>query len=246
MHVIGNWKMHGLRADLAMARRVGEGLPAHAGLSVMICPPFPLLFALSEALAGSAVAAGAQDCHPEASGAFTGDVSAEMIQDSGATAVILGHSERRHGLGEDDLLICRKVAAAVRAGLIPILCVGETEGERDAGQAFDTVARQLTGSLAEPVPAGLLIAYEPVWAIGTGRTPTDADIAEMHQHIQDVLIARFGAAFGAVPILYGGSVKPDNAGRIMALQGVGGVLVGGASLSAESFLAICHAAAAGA
>ena len=232
--VAGNWKMNGLRADgVALASAVGAAARRSHACDLLVCPPFTLLAAVGEALAGSAVALGGQDCHTAASGAFTGCISAEMLQDAGCTHVIVGHSERRHGLGENDADVRAKALAAWRAGLVAILCVGETRAEREAGRA---VARQLAGSVPEGAAADrLVVAYEPVWAIGTGLTPTAADIARMHAEIRSRLAAD-------TRILYGGSVSPRNAAEILALADVDGALVGGASLKAEDFWAIAQAA----
>ncbi len=237
--IAGNWKMNGLFADVA---RLAGPLRAATGLGcdVLVCPPATLLAAMVQALAGSAVAVGAQDCHPDAPGAHTGDLAAAMLRDAGASHVILGHSERRAAHGETDALVCAKVLAAHAAGLVPIVCVGESEAERLAGRAEAVVAGQLAGSL----PGGFagVIAYEPIWAIGSGRTAAEADVAAMHAVIGARLRAQFGAAAAAMPVLYGGSVKPENAAALLALPGVDGALVGGASLKAADFLAIARAA----
>ena len=239
--IAGNWKMNGLRASLGEARAIAEG-SAGCKARVAICPPSPLIREMSEMLRGTGVLVGGQDAHWEASGAFTGDVSAQMLADAGAELVILGHSERRAGHGETDEIVARKVATALAAGLEPIVCVGETLEERQAGQALGVVTGQARGSL----PAALAgqafsVAYEPVWAIGTGLTPTTAEIEEMHRAIRATLVELFGEAGAGVPILYGGSVKPSNAGEILHAAEVGGALVGGASLKAEDFLAIIRA-----
>ncbi len=239
--VAGNWKMNGLTAaSLALA----DGIAAGAGgidCDLLICPPFTQIAALAARLRGGAVRVGGQDCHVAAAGAHTGDVSADMLADAGCSAVIVGHSERRADHGETDGRVRAKAVAAARAGLMPIVCVGETEAERDAGMALAVVERQVGESLPDDF-AGVL-AYEPVWAIGTGRTPTEADVASMHLHIRGLLVARFGVAGVGLRILYGGSVKPDNAGALLAVTEVGGALVGGAALSAAGFLAIAAAAA---
>jgi triosephosphate isomerase len=238
--IAGNWKMHGTMAEtaaLAVAVRDGAaGLPAE----LLVCPTFVHVAGVAALLDGSAVAAGGQDCHAAAKGAHTGDVSAAMLRDAGATHVILGHSERRTDHGETDAAVRAKAEAAAAAGLVPIVCVGETEAERLAGQAEAVVERQL----AESLPGGFsgVIAYEPVWAIGTGRTPTEADIAAIHGAIRARLAARFGQAGQRTRILYGGSMKPGNAKAILALPNVDGGLVGGASLVAADFLAIARAA----
>jgi triosephosphate isomerase len=208
--------------------------------SLIVCPPFPLLPVFAAALAGSAVSLGAQDCHARESGAHTGDVAAPLLREIGAAYVILGHSERRADHGETNADVAGKVAAALAAGLTPIVCVGETESQRDAGEAAEIVRTQLRHSL--PLDFTGIIAYEPIWAIGTGRTPSIADITAMHANIRSALTAQFGESGAKIPILYGGSVKPDNAAAILALPEVGGALVGGASLKAADFLAIAAAA----
>ena len=239
----GNWKMFGLSANLSEIEAVGRTLkesPVQA--DVVVCPPATLIAAAAKTAAGTGLAIGGQDCHALASGAFTGDVSAEMLKDAGARFVILGHSERRQYHGETDTTVATKANGARRAGLTAILCVGESEAERDDGRARDVVERQLSGSIpADAEPRHLVIAYEPVWAIGTGRTPTPAQIAEMHGFIRAQLFARFGAEAADMRILYGGSVKPANAGEILSLNDVNGALVGGASLKAADFLAIIRA-----
>lgn len=243
--VVGNWKMNGLRAELAEALRVRDaisgGAPAPRA-DVMICPPATLVGALADAAKGSRLLVGAQNCHFEASGAYTGDISAEMLKDAGAVAVIVGHSERRGGHGERDRDVRRKVEAAHRAGLGAIMCIGETGGEREAGLTLEVVRRQLQGSLPDgALAANTSIAYEPVWAIGSGRTPSAADVAEVHGAIRAALAARFGAEGAGMRILYGGSVKPANAGELLRIADVNGALVGGASLKADDFLAIVSA-----
>ncbi len=239
--IAGNWKMNGLLADAGSWAAEMRGAGVIGGVSLLVCPPLPILAAFAGLLKGCAVQVGAQDCHAGQAGAHTGDVSAAMLRDAGATAVILGHSERRADHQETDAAIQAKARAAVAAGLLPIVCVGETEAERDAGRAMDVVGAQLAGSLP-PGFAGV-IAYEPVWAIGTGRTPTEADIAAMHGFIRTTLAALLGPAGSGLRILYGGSVKPGNAQALMGLPDVGGALVGGASLKAEDFLGIARAAA---
>jgi triosephosphate isomerase (TIM) len=245
--VAGNWKMNGLTAALGEARRV-EARLGEAGFApavdVMICPPATLIAALARQAAGSRLHVGGQDCHWQAKGAHTGDVSAEMLKDAGATAVILGHSERRDDHGERSADVRGKVAAAYRAGLAAIVCIGETAGERRAGLTLSVVARQLAESLPDGATApGTAIAYEPVWAIGTGLTPSAADVAEVHAFLRRALVARFGGEGEAMRLLYGGSVKPDNARELMAVANVNGALVGGASLKADDFLAIVEACA---
>jgi len=233
--------MNGLRAagvalakDLA-ARAARAGAPA---CDFLVCPPAQLLVPVGEALAGSAIALGAQDCHPQASGAYTGDISAAMLADVGCRYVIVGHSERRAGHGESDALVKAKAEAVQGAGLTPIVCVGETEAERGAGKTLAVIETQVRGSLPGD-PARLVVAYEPVWAIGTGKVATPGDAAEVHRHVRTLLAAHFGAeAAAAVRILYGGSVKPDNAAALLAAGDVDGALVGGASLKAADFWAI--------
>ncbi len=208
-------------------------------IDLMVCPPVTLLAAFAAQARGSAVAIGAQDCHAEPSGAFTGDISAEMLKDAGASAVIVGHSERRSLHRETDADVRAKARAARRAGLLAIVCVGETRAERDAGDALAVVGSQLDGSLPEDATAAsLVVAYEPVWAIGTGLTPTSGDVAEMHGFIRQRLAERLATAGQGVRILYGGSVKPSNARELLHIANVDGALVGGASLKAEEFLAI--------
>ncbi len=236
--IAGNWKMNGLLADLATLDAVISGaaqLPE--SIDVLVCPPFLLIPSFAARARGTRVAIGGQDCHAEPSGAHTGDIAAEMLADAGATAVIVGHSERRHDHHETDAQVRAKALAARRAGLLAIVCVGETRAERDAGDALVVVRTQLDGSLPDD-PAPLVVAYEPVWAIGTGLTPSTDDIAAAHAHIRGRLKERFGNPAAEVRILYGGSVKPANAREILALNDVGGALVGGASLKAADFLAI--------
>jgi len=239
--VAGNWKMNGMRADgLALAaelvRRAREADSAEPVVcELLICPPATLLAMAHEALTGSGIALGGQDCHPAAKGAFTGDISAEMLADAGCRYVILGHSERRHGHGESNALIREKVAAARRAGLVPVLCVGETLAQRQAGEASAVVAAQLAGCLEDHDRVHeLVVAYEPVWAIGTGLTPGLDDIRAMHAVIRSDLSPE-------TRILYGGSVNPANAAAILGLPDVDGALVGGASLAADTFWAIARA-----
>jgi triosephosphate isomerase (TIM) len=238
--IAGNWKMNGLEVALDEARAVAAAVDVHPPAArVALCPPATLVHRMAEALAGTMVDVGGQDCRAEMSGAFTGDVSAGMLADCGATLVILGHSERRAGYGETDALVAAKTLAALHAGLEPIVCVGETLSEREAARTLEVVTGQVRGSLP-PELAGnaFAVAYEPVWAIGTGLTPTLAQIEEVHVAIRAVLVERFGAEGAGVPILYGGSVKPSNAAEILAVKDVGGALVGGASLKAEDFLGI--------
>jgi triosephosphate isomerase len=243
--VAGNWKMNGLSASLGEARRVEARLAEAAfapEVDVMICPPATLVAALASQAVGSRLQVGAQDCHWEARGAHTGDISAEMLKDAGARAVIVGHSERRAGHGERSSDVRRKVVAAHRAGMAAIVCLGETAGERMAGLTLAVVERQLGASLSEAATAAdTVIAYEPVWAIGTGLTPSTGDVAEVHGFLREALTRRFGPEGAAMRILYGGSVKPDNARELMAVPNVNGALVGGASLEADDFLAIVAA-----
>ena len=241
--IAGNWKMHGLGSSLSEIQALRAALAADAPQAdLLICPPATLI-TRAVAVAESAIAIGAQDCHSQASGAFTGDISAEMLKDAGATAVIVGHSERRQYHGESDDLVCAKARAAHRAGLVAIVCVGESEDQRMHGEALEVVTRQLAGSVPDSARAATtVIAYEPVWAIGTGKTPTSAEIAKMHGHIRERLGSRFGAEATGMRILYGGSAKPGNASEILLLPDVDGALVGGASLKAADFLAIAAAA----
>jgi triosephosphate isomerase (TIM) len=237
--VAGNWKMHGTRASSAVLDALAKAHPA-PGCDVLICPPATLI----AAFAGGPIPIGGQDCHWEASGAHTGDIAAAQLADSGATAVILGHSERRADHAETDAMVAAKTRAAWAAGLMAIVCVGETEAQRDAGETLAVVGRQLAGSIPDGATArNLVVAYEPVWAIGTGRTPTLDEIAEVHRFIRAELAGRFGPdTAGGVRILYGGSVKPGNAAEIFAVADVDGALVGGASLRAEDFGPIVAAA----
>lgn len=241
--IAGNWKMNGLKASANELAAIGQGAEkVWRKADLLICPPATLLFTSSAIVIGSKVAIGAQDCHPAASGAHTGDLSAEMLADAGATAIIVGHSERRTDHHETDALVRSKAEAAWRAGLVAIVCVGETQAERDDGKTLDVVGQQLAGSVPDGAnAANLVVAYEPVWAIGTGRTPTTKDVEEVHKLIRDRLTDRFSGEGAAVRILYGGSVKPSNAAELMAVVNVDGALVGGASLKAVDFLAIAAA-----
>ena len=241
--IAGNWKMNALReAGVALARDLAERMRAAGplGYDLLVCPPAPLLFPVGEAIRGSAIALGGQDCHGARAGAHTGDISAEMLKDAGCDYVIVGHSERRADHGESDATVRAKAAATRGAGLTPIVCVGETAEERGAGETLDVVERQVTGSIpGDGDGAALVIAYEPVWAIGSGQSATAQDVAQAHAHIRALLTRRLGAqAAGAVRILYGGSVKPENAAELLAVTDVDGALVGGASLQAEDFWAI--------
>ena len=243
--VAGNWKMNGVKTSIRTLGAICEGHTEllQARVDLLVCPPATILRACAEAARGSGVAIGGQDCHAEPSGAFTGDLSAEMLADAGATHVIVGHSERRALHKETDAVVRAKAAAAHRAGLVAVVCVGETREERDGGQALAVVRRQVRGSVPEGSGAAtLIVAYEPVWAIGTGLTPTAADVAEVHGLIREELRAIMGGESGGeVRILYGGSVKPGNAGELLSVDDVDGALVGGASLVAEEFLAIAAA-----
>jgi triosephosphate isomerase (TIM) len=234
----GNWKMNGDKGSLAELEAIVAGAKS-AGCDVAICPPATLIGSAVAVAAGSKVRIGGQDCHKDKSGAHTGDIAAEMIADAGGTLVIVGHSERRTDHGETDALVCAKAVAGLAAGLTPIICVGETKSERDSGAAEAVVERQLVASVPDAAAGpDVVIAYEPVWAIGTGVTPTNADIAGMHAHIRKLLGARFLGPGRSIPILYGGSLKPANARAILALDNVDGGLVGGASLLADDFFAI--------
>ncbi len=244
--VAGNWKMHGLSSSLSELRALLERLAEKPmpETDVMVCPPVTLLAQANYFLSkgGTHVLLGAQDCHPDPAGAHTGDISAEMLADAGAKAVIVGHSERRTDHGETDALIALKATAAHRAGLVAIICIGETERQRLDGQTLDVVASQLAGSLPPgATAANTVIAYEPVWAIGTGRTPTVADVAEVHGFIRRRLAQRLGGDGERMRILYGGSVKPGNAHELLSVANVNGALVGGASLNASDFYAIVSA-----
>ena len=239
--IAGNWKMNGLRASSAEFQAMLAGAPGVAAKAdLLVCPPATLIAAFAEKARGSnTIAIGAQDCHPRASGAHTGDLSAEMLADAGASAIIVGHSERRADHGESDVLVRQKTEAVWRAGLTAIVCIGETQQQRDAGQALDICRGQLDLSLPDQAKAdNLVVAYEPVWAIGTGLTPTVGDVQQIHKFIRDFLIARFNGEGARTRILYGGSVKPSNAVELMAVENVNGALVGGASLKAADFLAI--------
>jgi triosephosphate isomerase (TIM) len=248
-YIVGNWKMHGTRSMLAEARAIDRGAERLIKIEVALAPPFTLVHATRNE--AGLIGVGAQDCHAADGGAHTGDISAAMLKDAGASFTILGHSERRADHGETDALVKAKAEAALAAGLNVILCVGESEKERDAGKAEAIVASQLAGSLpeipnlleGETVGDKLTVAYEPVWAIGTGRTPTVEDVGAMHRHIRERLVKALGEGGADVRILYGGSVKPENAAELLGADDVGGALVGGASLTAESFLGIVIAAA---
>jgi triosephosphate isomerase len=243
--IAGNWKMNGLRASLNEVERLASRLTSGEAprCTVAICPPATLINAMNRTAAPAGIVVGAQDCHPAASGAHTGDLSAPMLADAGAQVVIVGHSERRTDHGETDELVRLKAVSVLAAGLTPIICVGETRAEREAGQADAVVSQQLAASVPdEAANDEVVVAYEPVWAIGTGLTPTSADIAQMHKSLRDQLVKRFGAKGEAIKLLYGGSLKPANAKEILAIEHVNGGLVGGASLLADDFFAIISAA----
>ncbi len=244
--IVGNWKMNGLRQSSEdLVGGILAGLPAGADVGVVLCPPATLLAQVAEIVKESPVEVGAQDCHPDASGAHTGDIAAPMIADAGARYVIVGHSERRSDHGEGDALVRAKAEAAMASGLRPIVCIGETAEQRRAGEALSVIKHQLAGSLPALSQAdSLVVAYEPVWAIGTGDTATPADVEEVHALIRTALRSGAGEAGNQVPILYGGSVKSSNASELLATADVDGALVGGASLKAEDFLGIITAAAA--
>ncbi len=238
--VAANWKMNGLKASTGELEKIIAGAENLADVELMVCPPATLLASFAAAARGSRVAIGGQDCHAQASGAYTGDISAEMLKDAGATAVIVGHSERRRYHGETDAAVREKALAARRAGLVAIVCIGETHAERDGGRTREIVRTQLDGSLPDGA-ADFVVAYEPVWAIGSGVTPTPDDVADIHGFIRDRLTARYGEAGRGARILYGGSVNAANAKRLLTIENVDGALVGGASLKADEFLAIAGA-----
>ena len=241
-YIVGNWKMHGTRAMLSEARAIDRAAERLLKVEVALAPPYTLIHATRKE--ASLIGVGAQDCHAAEGGAHTGDISAAMLKDAGAGFVIVGHSERRAEHAETDADVRAKAQAALATSLSVIVCVGETEAERDAGRAEEVVARQLEGSLprGEGASAKVTLAYEPVWAIGTGRTPTVAEIGAMHRSIRERLKAIYGDDGVEIRILYGGSVKPENAAELLTAEEVGGALVGGASLTAESFLGIVAAA----
>jgi triosephosphate isomerase len=235
--VAANWKMNGLKASIAALEKIIAGAHDLAAVDLVVCPPATLIAGFAAKAQGTRVAIGGQDCHAEAAGAYTGDISAEMLRDAGAVAVIVGHSERRRYYGETDAAVRAKAVAAQRAGLLAIICIGETRAERDAGHTRDVLRTQLDGSL--PVDGEhIAIAYEPVWAIGTGLTPTRDDVGETHAFIRARLSSRFAKTAAETRILYGGSVKPGNASDLLRMKDVDGALVGGASLNADEFLAI--------
>ena len=237
----GNWKMNGTSDALSEVAVLLRAHPAPA-CEMLICPPTTLLSRMAEVAAGTQLRLGGQDCHAEPSGAFTGDVSAPMLADAGASHVIVGHSERRAGYGETDAQVCAKAEAAIAAGLVAVVCVGETERQRDTGATLDVIGGQILASMPKGASSdNFVVAYEPVWAIGTGRTPTLAEIAEVHMFLRTRLTKRMGVDAGSVRLLYGGSVKPSNAAEIFAVEHVDGALVGGASLKAADFGAIIAA-----
>ncbi|WP_310621304.1 triose-phosphate isomerase [Flexibacterium corallicola] len=239
--VAGNWKMNGTPASLEEFRKVAAGYDNSLAdkVELMICPPAVLLAQLASE---KSIPVGAQNCHSAVSGAHTGDISAEMIESVGASAVIVGHSERREGYGESDADVAAKAEAAWRAGLLAIVCIGESLEQREAGETIDVVTKQITGSLPDGTTSeNTVVAYEPIWAIGTGKTPTAQDVADVHLALRNALVERFGEDGKKIRLLYGGSVKPSNAGELMALANVNGALVGGASLKAADFLGIAEA-----
>jgi triosephosphate isomerase len=239
--IAGNWKMNGLKASWSEFEAMLSGSSeVSEKADLLVCPPATLLAGFADKARGAkALAVGTQDCHPEPSGAHTGDISAEMLADAGASAIIVGHSERRADHGETDALVHQKAEAVWRAGLTAIVCIGETQSQRDAGQTLDILRGQLDNSLPAASKAdNLVVAYEPVWAIGTGLTPTAADVEQIHKFIRELLVQRFKEEGARMRILYGGSVKPSNAAELMAVANVNGALVGGASLKAADFLAI--------
>jgi triosephosphate isomerase len=245
--IAGNWKMNNLAAEgEALAGEIGAYAASSEspGCDLLVCPPATIVQTVAMRLRGSPVAVGGQNCHAEPSGAYTGEISALMLADAGATYVILGHSERRHGLGETDAMVQAKVSAAHGAGLVAIVCIGETEAQRDAGETLAVLSGQLDGSLGQGTFTGAntVVAYEPVWAIGTGRTPTEEEIAIAHNHIRAALQQRIGPPADQIRLLYGGSMKPENAAAILAIDNVDGGLIGGASLKADDFCAIAAAA----
>ena len=242
--VAGNWKMNGLKASLNEINAMGQGFDSalQGKIDMMICTPATLVLTAAHTALGSGIAIGGEDCHANASGAHTGDISAEMLKDSGATAVIVGHSERRTDHGESNATVKAKADAGLRAGLLTIVCIGETESQRKSGETLAVLKDQLDGSMPDNSKASqVVVAYEPVWAIGTGLVPSIDDIKEAHAFIRENLSARFGDEGAKMRLLYGGSVKPSNAVELMGIANVDGALVGGASLKADDFLGICAA-----
>jgi triosephosphate isomerase (TIM) len=243
--IAGNWKMNGTSASLVEIEKIASAVKAMSPpADILICPPATLIERAAKVAAGR-IAIGGQDCHAEISGAFTGDISAEMLKDAGASAVIVGHSERRQYHHETDAMVAAKAKAAWRAGLLAIVCIGESDEERSANKALHVCAGQIAGSVPEGATgANTAVAYEPIWAIGTGKTASSADIAQMHAHIRKSLVDKFGEAGKGVRILYGGSMKPSNAAEILAIPDVGGGLIGGASLKSGDFESIFSAVSA--
>lgn len=238
----GNWKMNGLSTSLDELRTIAEASAKFGELDLVLCVPATLVSRASDIAASSPLAIGGEDCHAAKSGAHTGDISAEMLKDAGATHVIVGHSERRTDHGETSEAVHAKAQAAIAEGLIAIICIGETRAEREAGETLDVLSRQIAASVPDTASgATTLVAYEPVWAIGTGLTPTALDIAVAHAHIRGEMTKRIGSEAVNIPLLYGGSVKPSNARELMAVDNVDGALVGGASLKSADFLAIAEA-----
>ncbi len=244
VYIVGNWKMHGNAATARqLAASVAAGFKASQHIEVVLCPPAMLMGEVKAVVTGSSLKMGGQDCHGEKEGAYTGDISAAMLKEAGCSYVITGHSERRMFHKETSADVSKKAAQAMAAGLVPIICIGETEAERDAGKALDVVKKQVEESLPKEASRGdFLLAYEPVWAIGSGKTPTSADIRQMHAQILAVAAKQTGLPQGRIPVLYGGSVKAANAPEILATEGVAGALVGGASLKADEFGRIIAAA----
>ncbi|MEZ6000679.1 triose-phosphate isomerase [Hyphomonas sp.] len=238
--IAGNWKMNGLRASLVEIVAIAGGVtPAKENVEALICVPATLLMQAADQARESDLKIGGETCHPNEKGAHTGDVSAEMLADAGASYVIVGHSERRADHGETNEIVASQAAAALRAGITPIICIGETAAERDSGEAIDVVTNMLRASLPANTPAeSIVVAYEPVWAIGTGNVATVEAVEEMHNALRCCLTDVYGAEADLIPILYGGSMKPDNAGDLLAVKNVNGGLIGGASLKAADFLAI--------
>ena len=242
--VAGNWKMNGLKASLQELTAMGAGYDSalQGKIDMMICPPATLVLTAAHVALGTGIAIGGEDCHANKSGAHTGDISAEMLKDAGATAVIVGHSERRTDHGESNATVKAKAEAGLRAGLLTIVCIGETETQRKSGETLAVIKDQLDGSMPEHAKASeVVVAYEPVWAIGTGLVPSSDDVKEAHAFMRENLTARFGDEGAKMRLLYGGSVKPSNAVELMGIANVDGALVGGASLKADDFLGICAA-----
>lgn len=242
--VAGNWKMNGTLQSIAEIEAISSGYTDNLRekIDVLICPPSTLLVSAVAAAGSGGMSVGGQDCHENASGAHTGDISAEMLFDAGAKSVIVGHSERRSDHGETNEVVKSKAEAGLRAGLVSIICIGETQAQREAGETLDILKDQLDGSMPDVSTAkAVIVAYEPVWAIGTGLVPSTEDVKEAHAFMRENLIARFGNEGASMRLLYGGSVKPSNAVELMGIENVDGALVGGASLKADDFLGICAA-----